>query len=80
MDPATGWLPRSAHQRRSRALVKTVLYRLLMVVVTVVVALLVTGDLVASLNIGIAANLVKMVLYYVYERVWDRVEWGLVKE
>ena len=80
MDPATEWLDRPTHQLRSRAVVKTVLYRLLMVVVTVAVALLVTGDLVASLNIGIAANLVKMVLYYGYERLWDRVEWGLVTD
>jgi uncharacterized membrane protein len=60
--------------------VKTVLYRLLMLVVTVTVALAVTGDPVASLNIGVAANLVKTVTYYGYERLWDRIEWGLVTE
>jgi uncharacterized membrane protein len=60
--------------------VKTVLYRLLMLVVTVIVALAVTGDPEAALNIGVAANLVKTVTYYGYERLWDRIEWGLVAE
>lgn len=66
-----------ALQDRSRAVVKTVLYRILMVVVTVVVALYVTGDVAAALNIGVVANVVKTGAYYAYERVWDHVTWGL---
>jgi uncharacterized membrane protein len=65
-------------QARSRALVKTFLYRSLMVVITVLVALLVTGNVGDALNIGIVANLVKTGTYYTYERLWDRVSWGLV--
>ena len=80
MGSLTQRLPRPAYQVRSRALVKTVLYRLLMLVVTVIVALAVTGDPEAALNIGVAANLVKTVTYYGYERLWDRIEWGLVAE
>lgn len=64
-------------QARSRALAKTLLYRLLMVVITVLVALLVTGNVGDALNIGIAANVVKTGTYYTYERLWDRVAWGL---
>jgi uncharacterized membrane protein len=68
---------RSPVQRRSRAVVKTLGYRLLMVVVTVVVAWAVVGDLSDAASIGIAANLVKTGTYYAYERVWDRITWGL---
>lgn len=64
-------------QSRARAICKTVLYRILMVAVTVVVAYAVTADATAALNIGIAANLVKTVTYYAYERAWDRIDWGL---
>lgn len=66
-----------ALQARSRAIVKTLLYRLVMVVITVVVAFVVTGDTVAALNIGIVSNAIKTVTYYTYERAWDRVSWGL---
>jgi len=64
-------------QDRSRVLVKTLCYRLLMVLVTVSVTLAVTGDLVAALNVGLVANVVKTMTYYGYERLWDRVTWGL---
>ncbi|RCU46803.1 DUF2061 domain-containing protein [Haloplanus salinus] len=64
-------------QPRSRAVLKTLGYRLLMVVVTVVVAWVVVGDLGEAASIGFVANLVKTGTYYAYERLWDRVAWGL---
>jgi len=67
----------SAMQARKRALVKTVCYRLVMMLITVVVAWVFVGDVVSALNIGIAANLVKTVTYYAYERLWDHITWGV---
>jgi len=57
--------------RRRRRLAKTVVYRLASVVVTIGVAYLFLGEVGAALDIGIAANLLKMGLYYVHERAWD---------
>lgn len=48
-----------------------------MIVVTVTVAWLVVGDVRTALDIGVAANVVKTGTYYAYERLWDRIEWGL---
>jgi len=73
----TGCFRRSAVQDRTRALAKTACYRLLMVMITVVVALVVTGSLAAAINIGLVTNAIKTVTYYGYERVWDHVDWGL---
>lgn len=67
----------SALQARSRAVVKTLLYRTLMVLITVVVAFAVTGDTASAVNIGIVANVVKTLTYYGYERLWDRIAWGV---
>jgi len=67
----------SPRQPRSRALVKTLGYRLLMIVVTVAVAWAVVGDLGEAASIGLVANVVKTGTYYAYERLWDRVAWGL---
>lgn len=64
-------------QARSRALTKTLLYRALMVIITVAIALLVTGNVAEAVNIGLAANVVKTGTYYMYERLWDRVTWGV---
>ncbi len=68
---------RSAIQNRKRALTKTVCYRLFMLLLTVTVAWLVVGDVGDALNIGIATNLLKTGTYYLYERAWDHVTWGV---
>ena len=64
-------------KRMSRALVKTLLYRVLTVVITIVVALFVTGDTGDALSIGIASNIIKTGTYYGHERLWDRITWGV---
>lgn len=69
-------LPRPV-EARSRALVKTLLYRGLMVAITVVVAFLVTGSGADAVRIGFATNLLKTGTYYAYERLWARVSWGV---
>lgn len=56
---------------------KTLLYRLLMLVVTVAVALLFTGAVDQALQIGVAANAVKTGTYYAYDRLWSRISWGV---
>lgn len=68
---------RSPHQRMSRALAKTLGYRVLMIVVTVVVAFWVTGNTGEALSIGLVANAIRTGIYYGYERLWDRISWGV---
>lgn len=65
------------HQAVPRAVVKTALYRLLMICISVVVAYAVVGDVSAALSIGLATNVVKTGTYYGYERLWDRIAWGV---
>ncbi|WP_312909259.1 DUF2061 domain-containing protein [Natronosalvus caseinilyticus] len=68
---------RSALQARKRAIAKTLCYRLFMILITTVVAWVVVGDVGAALNIGIATNVVKTGTYYLYERTWDHITWGV---
>jgi len=68
---------RSALQARRRAVVKTLCYRLFMVLITVTIAFVVVGDAGDALNIGIAANVLKTGTYYLYERTWDHISWGV---
>lgn len=67
----------SPRQGRLRAIIKTLSYRLLMVLITVTVAWIVVGDVSDALNIGFVTNFVKTGTYYGYERLWDRIAWGL---
>lgn len=68
---------RAPLQARRRAVVKTACYRLVMVLVSVAVAFLVVGDVSQALSIGLATNVVKTATYYGYERIWDRIAWGV---
>ncbi|QZX98565.1 DUF2061 domain-containing protein [Halobaculum rubrum] len=68
---------RSPLQHRKRAIAKTLCYRALMVVITVIVAWAVVGDVSDAVNIGLVANVVKTATYYTYERVWDQIAWGI---
>ena len=74
---ATSLLSRDAIHARRRAVVKTLCYRALMVTITVAVAWAVVGDLGDAASIGLVTNAVKTLTYYGYERMWDRVAWGV---
>lgn len=74
---STAAAARQPHQNRTRAVVKTLCYRLLMVLITVAVAWAVIGSVGDALNIGVAANVAKTGTYYAYERLWDRIAWGV---
>ena len=68
---------RAPLQARRRAVVKTACYRLVMVLVSITVAYLVVGDVSDALSIGLLTNVVKTLTYYGYERLWDRIAWGV---
>ncbi|MFB6141752.1 MAG: DUF2061 domain-containing protein [Halorientalis sp.] len=72
-----GLIGRTPHKPRRRALAKAAGYRVLMVFVTVAVAFALVGDATQALSIGIVANAIKTGTYYAYERLWDRIAWGL---
>ncbi|WP_114577314.1 DUF2061 domain-containing protein [Saliphagus sp. LR7] len=71
------WRP---FQRRRRAVVKTLCYRLFMVLITVGVAFFVTGNTADAISIGLVTNVAKTFTYYGYERVWDHIAWGVASD
>lgn len=48
-----------------------------MLLITVIVAWLIIGDVSDALNIGLITNVVKTGTYYLYERTWDHITWGV---
>ncbi|AHG02456.1 hypothetical protein HALDL1_01525 [Halobacterium sp. DL1] len=71
------YISRRPHEARLRAVVKTLCYRALMVAITIVVAWVVTGSTTDAINIGLVTNLIKTGTYYGYERLWNRISWGV---
>ena len=66
-------------EHHKRTLVKTITWRIIALVTTIAVVYLYSGDMKESLVVGIGANALKMVFYYVHERVWNRIDFGRVK-
>ena len=63
-----------------RSLVKALTWRVIAFVVTIIAIYIYSKDLKESLIVGIAANTVKIFLYYAHERIWNRVHFGRAKE
>ena len=70
-------LKRAPHVTRRRSVVKSVSWRTLGSLDTFVIAFLITGRLAWGVSIAGTEVLTKMVLYYIHERAWAHVAWGL---
>ena len=58
-----------------RSLIKTISWRVIGTIDTVVVSWLVTGTLAFAFSIGLVELISKMFLYYFHERLWNRITW-----
>ena len=61
-----------------RSLAKAVSWRATGTLDTIVVSLLITGRLKLALSIGFVELFTKICLYYLHERVWNRINFGKV--
>ena len=59
-----------------RTIIKTITWRLIATLTTVVVIYLWIGDLSIALGSGLVANAFKTIFYYVHERMWNRSDFG----
>jgi uncharacterized membrane protein len=63
-------------ERFSRSLLKSVSWRVIGTLDTVVISYIITGELAFALSIGGIELITKMVLYVIHERLWDKINWG----
>ncbi len=73
-DPA---FSKKAHASPARSLAKTVSWRLLGSIDTFCIAFITTGQVKIGFTIASAEVLTKLVLYYLHERGWAHITWGL---
>ena len=59
-----------------RTLVKTITWRVIATLTTVLTIYFWTNDWSVALGSGLAANALKTILYYVHERAWNRTDYG----
>jgi uncharacterized membrane protein len=66
-------------ESKRRSLAKALSWRAGGTVVTALIALVVTGEVVTAVQIGALDTLVKILAYYGHERVWERIGYGREK-
>ncbi|NQT46067.1 MAG: DUF2061 domain-containing protein [Candidatus Omnitrophica bacterium] len=66
-------------EQHRRTLVKTITWRVIALFTTIIVVYAYSGDVKKSFVVGGVANGLKMIFYYVHERVWNRSKFGITK-
>jgi uncharacterized membrane protein len=62
---------------RKRSIVKSIIWRIICIVVSVLTTLALTGRWDLAVALGTLYNATTMVLYYFHERIWNRIKWGI---
>jgi uncharacterized membrane protein len=58
--------------RKRRSLLKAVIWRFIAVLITFVVSLIITGEIIIATQIGLLDSVLKIFGYYFHERAWEK--------
>ncbi len=64
-------------ETKTRSVVKSIVWRLLCIVVSIIVSFFLTGNWDIAVAIGTIYNVITMILYYFHERMWNKIAWGI---
>ena len=59
-----------------RSIAKSISWRIVGTLDTVIISWLVTGNLSVAFSIGFIEMITKMILYFFHERAWNKIKWG----
>ncbi|QLE01763.1 DUF2061 domain-containing protein [Galbibacter sp. BG1] len=60
----------------SRSIAKSVSWRIVGTIDTILISWFITGTISLALSIGLIELVTKMTLYFFHERLWERIKWG----
>jgi uncharacterized membrane protein len=61
---------------KKRSLTKSITWRIICIIVSVITAYFLTKKLDISVAIGTVYNGITMIIYYFHERFWNKIKWG----
>ena len=73
------WFKIKIEESKKRHIFKTITWRVIGTLDTMLLAWIISGNPLTGLSIGIAEVLTKMFLYYLHERAWYKIDFGLKK-
>jgi len=71
-------IPKAFHSEETfrRSVVKTISYRIIIIILDFVAIYLFTGKISVALGFTIVSNIYTTVVYFFHERIWDKIKWG----
>ena len=69
----------AAEEKPYRSFVKALSWRVTGTCDTILISFLITGEAKMAISIGFVELFTKIALYYVHERVWNKLDFGRVK-
>ena len=63
-------------EKHRRSLAKTVTWRIVATLLTIVLVYMFTSSAIISFGIGMMDFMLKFVFYYAHERIWNRIGWA----
>ncbi|HXU27770.1 MAG TPA: DUF2061 domain-containing protein [Bacteroidia bacterium] len=71
-------LPTTHHSEEtlSRSIVKTISYRVVILILDFVSIYLFTGQIKVAVGFMVVSNIYTTIGYFFHERIWDKIKWG----
>jgi uncharacterized membrane protein len=69
----------TSHETHQRTLAKSITWRVVATILTFLIAIILTGRLDLALSFSALDMILKFIGYYMHERAWDKVDWGLIR-
>lgn len=63
-------------ETKTRTLVRSITYRIIAVLLTILFTYILTGDVSSSTGYALALHFILSLAFYIHERVWLRITWG----
>ena len=67
-----------AKETLRRSIIKTISYRVVILILDFVSIYLFTGQVKVALGFMIVSNIYTTLGYFVHERIWDKIKWGKI--
>jgi uncharacterized membrane protein len=65
-------------QSQQRILIKTLIYRILGILITFIGGILFTNNIKSAFTVTILIELTQTLVYFIYEELWNKINWGYI--
>ena len=69
-------IPHHSEETLKRSIVKTITYRIVILVLDFVSIYLFTGQIKVALGFMVVSNIYTTLAYFFHERIWGKIKWG----